>query len=125
MAGLYFSVQGAIMEKETLARGGTMQTFFLVTKLSPDSASEPSSIKLNVRRWMEAVLMNCPEVRWIEHYALLGQYDFISIYEAPDLATAAKVSAISMSLGAQMAESWPAIHYTDYVKLIDGISLER
>jgi uncharacterized protein with GYD domain len=101
-----------------------MQTFFLVTKLSPDSVSELSNIKENGRKWMEAVLMNCPDVKWIGHYALLGQYDFISIYEAPDVATAAKVSTISMSLGAQKAESWPAIPYKDYTKILDSISFD-
>ena len=61
-------------------------------------------------------------MKWLQHFALFGQYDFISIYEAPDLATAAKVSVISMSLGALKAESWPAIPYGDYAELLDSIS---
>ena len=99
-----------------------MQTFFLATKLSPENVSDPKLIKTNGRKWMEAVKRNCPEVRFVQHYTLFGQYDFISIYEAPDLATAAKVSVISMSLGALKAESWPAIPYADYAELLDSIS---
>jgi uncharacterized protein with GYD domain len=99
----------------------TMQTFFLATKLSPESAKDPLTIRKNGRAWMEAVKRNCPEVKWLQHFALFGQYDFISIYEAPDLATAAKVSTISLSLGALKAESWPAIPYAEYADLIESI----
>ena len=98
-----------------------MQTFFLATKLSPDSARDTATIKANGRKWMEAVKRNCPDVKWLHHYTLFGQYDFISVYEAPDLATAAKVSVISMSLGAMKAESWPAIEYHDFIELLDSI----
>ena len=98
-----------------------MQVFFLATKLSPDSVANPKAVKENGRTWMEAVKKSCPEVNWLHHYALFGQYDFISIYEAPDLATAAKVSVISMSLGAMKAESWPAIQYQEYIDMVDSI----
>ena len=98
-----------------------MQMFLLATKLSPDSTRDPAIIKENGQRWLEAVKVNCPEVKWLHHYALVGQYDFISIYQAPDLETAAKVSVISMSLGALKAESWPAIPYHDFVEMLATI----
>jgi len=91
-----------------------MQTFLLATKLSPESTRDPAIIKENGRRWLEAVKVNCPEVKWLNHYAL-------SIYQAPDLETAAKVSVISMSLGALKAESWPAIPYHDFVEMLGTI----
>ena len=99
-----------------------MLTFFLATKLSPESVADPKAIKANGRKWMEAVKRNCPEVRFLQHYTLFGQYDFISIYEAPDLATAARVSVISMSLGALKAESWPAIPYQEFIEVVDSIT---
>lgn len=99
-----------------------MQTFFLATKLSPESARDPKTIRDNGRTWMESVQRNCPDIKWVQHYTLFGQYDFISIYEAPDLETAAKVSVISMSLGALKAESWPAIPYQRFAELLESIS---
>ena len=45
-------------------------------------------------------------IRWIDHYALLGPYDFMDIYEAPDVETAHKISLISRAEGAVSAESW-------------------
>jgi uncharacterized protein with GYD domain len=55
------------------------------------------------------------------HYALLGKYDFLDIYEAPDEETAAKVSMISLANGATTAESWSAIPYNRFLKLIEEI----
>ena len=35
-----------------------------------------------------------PQAKWIGSYALMGQYDGIDIFEAPDMQHAATVSAI-------------------------------
>jgi uncharacterized protein with GYD domain len=48
---------------------------------------------------------------------MLGPYDFLDIYEAPDAETAAKVSLISMAEGATAAESWTLIPYDRFLKL--------
>ena len=63
------------------------------------------------RAWLERVHEKCPGVKFIGHYAILGPYDFLDIYEAPDEETAAKVSMISLVHGAVQAESWVAIPY--------------
>jgi uncharacterized protein with GYD domain len=48
---------------------------------------------------------------------MLGPYDFLDIYEAPDAETAAKVSLISMAGGAATAESWTLIPYERFLGL--------
>ena len=63
----------------------------------------------------------CPEVKFILHYALLGDYDFMDIYEAPDEEIAAKVSMISRENGAFQAQSWTAIPYKRFLDLIKEI----
>jgi uncharacterized protein with GYD domain len=98
-----------------------MQTFILATKLSPEGMSNLENIKENGRKWKAAVEKKCPDVKFKEHYFLFGQYDFLSIYEAPDEETAAKVSLISQSLGAQKTESWVALPYSKFLKLIDDV----
>jgi uncharacterized protein with GYD domain len=52
---------------------------------------------------------------------LLGRYDFMDIYEAPDAETAHKVSFISRSEGAVEAESWHAVGYDTYLDLIGDV----
>jgi len=73
------------------------------------------------RSWLDQVKEKCPDVKFLAHYALLGPYDFMDIYEAPDDETAAKVSMISLANGAFHAESWPTIPYKRFVELAEEI----
>ena len=95
-----------------------MPTFVLMTKLSTEAIGDPSRRKALGKEWLQKVTRSCPGVRWISHYALLGRYDFMDVYEAPDIETAHKVSYISRSEGAVEAESLQALPYDQYLKLI-------
>jgi uncharacterized protein with GYD domain len=98
-----------------------MKTFILLTKLSTDMTSKLKLRKKTGHAWLNIVKEKCPEVKFVSHYALLGKYDFLDIYEAPDEETAAKVSMISLSNGATLAESLIAIPYTRFLKLVEEI----
>jgi uncharacterized protein with GYD domain len=98
-----------------------MQTFVLMTKLSPEVSKQVKDRAKLGRAWLDQVKQKCPEVKFMAHYALLGPYDFLDIYEAPDAETAAKVSMISLSNGAFQAESWTAIPYKRFVELTEEI----
>jgi uncharacterized protein with GYD domain len=98
-----------------------MATYMLATKLSPELTKDVKKRAEIGRTWLEKVKKNCPEVKFIAHYALLGPYDFIDIYEAPDEKSAAKVSMISLSGGAIAAESWTAIPYMEFIDLIKDL----
>ena len=98
-----------------------MQTFVLMTKLAPEMSRQVKDQERIGREWMEQVKEKCPEVNFLTHYALLGPYDFLDIYEAPDEETAAKVSLISLQSGAFLAESWVAIPYKRFVELTEEI----
>jgi uncharacterized protein with GYD domain len=99
-----------------------MPTFILLTKLSSQGQGSIQKRENIGREWFEEVKKKCPEVKWIEHYALLGPYDFMDIYEAPSEESAAKVSLITMSKGAVSAESWSAIPYKKFRKLQKNFS---
>jgi len=94
-----------------------MTTHILLTKLSPGAMSDLKHRENMGREWFEAVKEKCPEVNWIEHYALMGPYDFMDIFEAPDVETAAKVSAITTSKGAVKAETWNALPYKHFLDI--------
>ena len=98
-----------------------MPKYILLTKLSPDCLCDLAAIEKNSRAWKKAVEEKCPEVRFHEHFWVLGPYDFISIYDAPDEKVASKVSLISMSLGAQKAETWTMLPYPDYLKEVQEL----
>jgi uncharacterized protein with GYD domain len=98
-----------------------MQTFVLMTKLAPEMSKRVKDQEKLGRVWLEQVKEKCPEVNFVSHYALLGPYDYLDIYEAPNEETAAKVSLISLQSGAFLAESWVAIPYKRFIELAEEI----
>ena len=98
-----------------------MKTFVLLTKLSPETSKMMKERGKLGRAWLEQVKEKCPEVKFISHYALLGKYDFMDIYEAPTEKVAAKVSMIGLANGAYSAESITAIPYKEFTELITEV----
>jgi uncharacterized protein with GYD domain len=94
-----------------------MPTYILLTKLSAQSLQDPKNRENMGRDWFGEVKTKCPQVKWIDHYALLGPFDFMDIYEAPNEEEAAKVSLITLSKGAVKAESWSSIPYMRFLEI--------
>jgi uncharacterized protein with GYD domain len=98
-----------------------MPTFVLMTRLDPAVNRDMKQRDKIGQEWKRAVEQKCPSVRWHFHYALLGPYDFMDVFDAPDAEVAAKVSMISRQRGAVQAESWTAIPYARFVELTKEI----
>ncbi|MCB0752147.1 MAG: GYD domain-containing protein [Ignavibacteriae bacterium] len=98
-----------------------MATYILLTKLSPDESKKVHNRAKLGHVWLEEVKAKCPEANFISHYALLGRYDFMDIYEAPNEKVAAKVSMISLANGAYTSESITAIPYKEFTELLSEL----
>ncbi len=98
-----------------------MPTYVLMTTLSPEITRNMRNREEIGKEWKQRIENRVPQVKWIAHYALLGPYDFLDIYEAPGEEAAAKVSMISLALGALRAESWTAIPYSRFLDLTKEI----
>lgn len=98
-----------------------MPTYILATKLSPELTKNPTLREDIGKEWKAKIKSKCPKVKWLAHYALLGPYDFIDIYEAPNEEEAAKVSMITLASGASVAESWTAIPYKRFLEIAKAI----
>jgi len=98
-----------------------MPTFVLMTKLQSELLSGAADRRAAGRAWLKKVKAVCPEVKWIAHYAILGRYDFMDIYEAPDVEAAHRVSILSRSEGAIEAESWQALPYDRFLELMEEV----
>ena len=78
-----------------------MKTFIMMTKIAPQDAdivevaSKLQAHNRNSASWINEIKKSCPEVKILAHYALLGPYDFMCVYEAPDEKVAAKVSLLA------------------------------
>jgi hypothetical protein len=98
-----------------------MPTFVLMTKLSPSSLQDPRGPRASGHEWLEKVKELCPDLSWRAHYALLGPYDFLDVYDAPDESSAFRVALLSRELGALTAESWPAVGYDAFVGIAEDV----
>ena len=98
-----------------------MPTFVLMTKLASQAMHDARARRAMGKEWLTKVKESCPGVEWKAHYAILGPYDFMDIYDAPDVETAHKVSIISRAEGALAAESWQALPYDEFLKLLGTV----
>jgi uncharacterized protein with GYD domain len=110
----------AVGKPKATTREGVMPTYVLMTKLSPDLLDPPTRRRVGWK-WKKAVEKACPGLKWVAHYALLGPYDFMDIYEAEGEDVAAKVALITQANGALKAESWTALPYSRYLELAKEI----
>lgn len=98
-----------------------MPLFVLMTRLTSDGMKDARRRETMGKAWLKKVQTTCPGVRFLAHYALLGPYDFMDIYEAPDVETAHRISLISRSEGAVSAESWQALPYDRFLRLLEEV----
>jgi uncharacterized protein with GYD domain len=98
-----------------------MPTFVLMTRLAPGGVHDAPTRRAMGKEWLAKVKKACPEVKFLAHYAILGPYDFMDIYDAPDVETAHRVSLISRTAGAASAESWQALPYERFLKLLEEV----
>ena len=95
-----------------------MATYILLSKLTEEGRK---TIKQRPRRIAEVNKeIESLGARVMGQYAVLGQYDFISIVEAPDNETAARLSVELGSRGTVEIMSLPAIHVDQFTKSISG-----
>lgn len=95
-----------------------MPTYILATKFHKTDLAKR---KEEGAKWLKLIKEKVPTIEWIAHYAILGPYDFIDIFKAENELEAAKVSFLSRSTGATVAESWTAIPYGKFIDLVEEL----
>ena len=100
-----------------------MQTYIMLTRLTPTALNTPKSLENLEKVSMERIRSECPDVEWIHNFAVLGGCDYLDIFRAPDNDTAMKISAIIRSFGHATTEIWPATewqHFKDLIRALPG-----
>lgn len=98
-----------------------MDTFIILTRVSSDVARSPQMLQELEKRAMEHIRTDCPDVKWLNSYALLGPYDYLDIFEAPNIETAAKVSTLIRTYGRAHSEVWAATEWSAFKKMLQAL----
>jgi uncharacterized protein with GYD domain len=64
-----------------------MGTYVMLTKLSPEALKNPESVTRLNKQVEDRIKKDCPGVKWLANYAVLGPCDYLDIFEAPDTDT--------------------------------------
>ncbi len=95
-----------------------MATFAVLTRLSPEAVKEPKAIEALGKAVTQKLSVEVPQAKWVASYAVLGPYDYLDIFEAPDHETAHKVAVILRSFGHAVTETWMLTPWDRFVGLV-------
>lgn len=95
-----------------------MPAFVLLTRVRSGAPESGADLRHLEERVMGHIRTECPEVVWRGSWALLGPYDYLDLFEAPDLETAGQVATLVRLHGASSTETWGAIPWDRYKALL-------
>jgi uncharacterized protein with GYD domain len=95
-----------------------MLTFIMLTRLSPEAVRSPKALEDLERQAMERVHKECPDVEWVQSYAILGPCDYLDIFRAKDIETASKVSTLVRTFGHAQTEIWTATGWDRFKEIV-------
>ena len=94
-----------------------MPIYILLSRLSQQGVQ---TLKSNPDRLHE-VNRDLEELgaRVLHQWATLGEFDFVNVVEAPDVATVAKVSVALAARGSTRIETLPALEVEDFLRALE------
>ncbi len=98
-----------------------MPLFILATRLTGEEIHPTLQLEQKedevARRIKEADL----EIEWIGNYAIMGPFDYIDIFHAPNQETAMKLSTLVRSFGRAHTEVWGAMEWDRFKEVLADI----
>jgi uncharacterized protein with GYD domain len=102
-----------------------MITFVMLTRLSADALRSPQSFEELEREVRERIRSECPQIEWVHNLAILGPYDYLDIFRAPDTDTAFKAASIIRTFGHAYTEIWAATEWQRFKEMIRNIPASK
>ena len=95
--------------------------YIMLTRLSPEALTRPGAVANLNKKVEERIRQECPGVKWLANYAVLGPCDYLDVFEAPDADTATRVALLVRSFGHATTETWVATPWDRFLSLAQGL----
>ena len=95
-----------------------MPKFVMLSTLGPDGAARLRENPERLREVSQEV--EAMGVTVLEQFAVLGQWDFINVLEAPDEMTVAKMAMTLASRGTLKTQTLPIIDIEEFIAALKG-----
>jgi uncharacterized protein with GYD domain len=96
----------------------------MLTRLSPEALTPQTTVADLNRKVQQQVKRECPGVKWLANYAVLGPCDYLDIFESPDIETATKVALLVRTLGRATTETWVLTPWDQYLGLTQHVTMK-
>ncbi len=101
-----------------------MATFVMLTRLNTDAVKSPQRLERLEREVVGCIRKDCPDVKWVGSYAVLGPYDYVDVFTAPDIETVMRVSTMIRTFGHAWTEVWAATEWDRFKELVRSLPAE-
>ena len=95
-----------------------MPTFIMLTRVNLEAVRSPRGLEDLERQAIAPVRQECPDLEWRGSYAVLGPYDYVDVFVAKDIETAAKVSTLMRTFGHAQTEIWAATEWDRFKEIV-------
>jgi uncharacterized protein with GYD domain len=86
--------------------------------INTDAVRSPRSLEQLEGDVMKRIREECPDVEWLNSFAVLGPCDYLDVFMADDIETVAKVSALIRTLGHAQTEIWTATEWDCFKEIV-------
>jgi prolyl-tRNA editing enzyme YbaK/EbsC (Cys-tRNA(Pro) deacylase) len=95
-----------------------MITFAMLTRLGPGPSHGLGDLPSLERETVRKVEIECPSLRWIASYAVLGNANYLDVFEAPDVETALKAGLVIGAHAGAQTEIWPVVEWPQFKRAL-------
>ena len=95
-----------------------MMTFAMSTYLGPFEARAPRDLQSIERDLVQLIETDFPALRWVANHIVLGDANYVDVFEVPDMGTALEVAARVRAYGPAHTEVWPVDEWPHVKRLL-------
>ncbi len=95
-----------------------MQTYIILSKLSPDALKEPVIYREMAARVSKKIKDECPEVHWKQSFAVLGRFDVVDVVESDNPKQVEKAAMIIRAFGNSTTETLFATPWHEFLDML-------